>query len=135
MCVAFRIPGVFGCSVRAGVVFAFLIRSVIAAAARIAMAMARYISRESGTGSIPAMMDPLLGYGSSAFHQVLKMELFDHGLTVIPDLIRDVLHVHGVQCINIHIKTGSPRVRGRMSLIRDVVCRCCFRSRCLPGQE
>ena len=32
------------------------------------------------------------------------------------------------------IKTGSTLARGRLSLIRDAVCRFCFRNRCLPGQ-
>ena len=51
------------------------------------------------------MIDPLLK-GISAFHEVFEMELLDHRFAVIADLVSHVLKIHGIEGIDILLKTS-----------------------------
>jgi hypothetical protein len=46
--------------------------------------------------------------GISAFHQVFKMELLDHGFAIVADLVCHVFHIQGVKCVDILLKTALP---------------------------
>jgi hypothetical protein len=43
----------------------------------------------------------------SALHQVIEMELLDHGLAVSADLVCHVVDVHGIKGVKIALKAGG----------------------------
>ena len=51
------------------------------------------------------MIDPLLK-GISAFHQVFKMELLDHGFAIVADLVSHVFKIQGIESVDILLKTA-----------------------------
>ena len=51
------------------------------------------------------MIYPLLR-GISAFHQVFEMELLDHGFAIVANLVSHVLKIHGIECVDILLKTA-----------------------------